>query len=172
MPTWTESDARCEVLTFKAGMLSAMGHDLLLAITRFSLTLDDDHVVGTFDGSSLKVLGALNGETLDTDALSERDKRDILTNIQKVFAGHRQSEIRFEAEDLEVSDDFIEGEGELTIPPHFHAVDFEVAIDGDQATCEIVLHQPHWGITPFKALMGALKIKPDVRIRIVVPWKS
>ena len=33
-------------------------------------------------------------------------------------------------------------------------------------------HQPDFGITPYSAMLGALKIKPDVGFRIVAPWPA
>jgi hypothetical protein len=34
---------------------------------------------------------------------------------------------------------------------------------------EIKLHQPDFGIKPFTAALGALKVKPDVVVRVSVP---
>jgi hypothetical protein len=33
----------------------------------------------------------------------------------------------------------------------------------------VVLNQPEFGITPYRAMMGTLRIKPEVRVRISVP---
>ena len=173
MPTWTQDDATCEVFTFKAGLLSAVGHDLLLRCTRFSLTLEDDAIHGDFDGGAFEVVGALKNGEIDPDALSDKDKRDILGNIRThVFKRHEEGAIRFECDELEADDEILEGDGTLFIPPKEHDLSFEVHIEGDKAVCELVLHQPDWGITPFKALMGTLKIKPDIKVRMTVPWTS
>ncbi len=173
MPTWTQDDATCEIFTFKAGLLSAVGHDLLLRCNKFELTYDDGEVSGTFDGHAMEVVGALRDGELHAGALSDQDCRDILNNIRTgVFKKHEATAITFHCDDLEEDDDFIEGEGTLTIPPHAHDVDFELSIEDDRAVCEVTLHQPHWGIAPFKALMGTLRIQPDIRVRITVPWTS
>lgn len=171
MTTWTQADGTCEVFTYKAGLLAAVGHDLLLRVERWELTHEDDALHGTFDGTSFSVLGAVKDGKVKPGVLSDKDQREILENIRKgVFNKHRPQSIRFEAEDLEETDDGFEGRGRLTIEPNAREVDFEVVIDGDQAVCEITLHQPNWGIQPFKALMGALKIQADVKVRITVPW--
>lgn len=168
---WTQDDGTCEVLTYKAGLLSAVGHDLLLKVERWELTLEDDAIEGSFDGTSFQVVGAMRDGRVDTSVLSAKDQRDIVENIRKhVFKRHQAQRIRFACDDVEETDDGLEGDGTLTIDPRSHGVHFEVEVDGGQAVCEIVLHQPDWGITPFKALMGALKIQPDVRVRITVPW--
>lgn len=171
--TWTEADGTAEVLTFKAGLLSAMGHDLLFRVERFELSLDGDRLSGWFDGTRLALVGAMKDGKLAPGVLSAKDERDILENIRKhVFKRHRVERIAFEADDLEIDEHAIEGEGALTIPPQRHEIRFHAEIDDDRAVCEVVLHQPDWGIAPFKALMGALKIQPDVRVRITVPWTS
>jgi hypothetical protein len=32
------------------------------------------------------------------------------------------------------------------------------------------VHQPDFGIRPYTAFLGTLKVKPDVEIQILVPW--
>ncbi|MCB9670520.1 MAG: hypothetical protein H6736_09250 [Alphaproteobacteria bacterium] len=171
MPVFDASSGTCEIFTYKAGLLSAVGHDLLFRVKRWSLTVEDDHIEGTFDGTSFEVVGAIKDGRVAPGALSAKDERDILANIDKhVFKGFRPRDIRFEADDVDVDDDCIEGTGTLAIPPGRHDVRFEAHIEGGKATCRLTLHQPDWGITPFKALMGTLKIKPDIKVRITVPW--
>ncbi|MEZ4320129.1 MAG: hypothetical protein R3F61_21800 [Myxococcota bacterium] len=173
MPTWTQADGTCEIFTYKAGLLAAVGHDLKLRCTRFSLTLEDGAVHGDFDGTALEVVGAMRDGTLHPETLSEKDKRDILDNIRNgVFKRHDQQRIHFGCDDLDGDDEVLEGDGILTIPPNEHRIAFEVQVHDDEAVCEVTLHQPDWGISPFKALMGTLKIQPDVRVRITVPWTT
>ncbi len=173
MPTFTQDDATCEIFTYKAGLLSAVGHDLLLRCTRFELTVDEESASGTFDGTALEVVGAMKGGAVQTGVLSAKDCADILANIRNaVFKRHEAGRITFESDDFDIDGDTAEGDGTLTIPPRAHDLDFEVSLDDGKAVCEVVLHQPDWGITPFSALMGTLKVKPDVRVRITVPWTN
>lgn len=171
MPTWTQDDGTCEVFTYKAGLLSAVGHDLLLKVTRWQLTLDEDTIEGSFDGTSFEVIGAMKNGKVAPGVLSDKDKRDILDNMRKgVFKRHHPEHISFSCDEVDETDEGLEGEGTLTIEPNAHDIAFEVAVHGDEAVCELTLHQPDWGIAPFKALMGTLKIKPDIKVRITVPW--
>jgi hypothetical protein len=43
---------------------------------------------------------------------------------------------------------------------------------GDRYTAELKLHQPDFGIKPYTAAFGALKVKPDVLVRVSVPRQS
>ncbi|MCB9679731.1 MAG: hypothetical protein H6737_31785 [Alphaproteobacteria bacterium] len=171
MPTWTQADATCEIFTYKAGLLSAVGHDLLLKCTKFTLTLEDGGIHGDFDGSAIEVVGAMKHGHLEPGTLSEKDRRDILDNIRNhVFKRHDQAAIHFECDEVEEHGELLEGEGTLTIPPNQHDITFEVHVEDDRALCKVKLHQPDWGIKPFSALMGTLKIQPDIEIRVTVPW--
>ncbi len=173
MPRYDADDGRCTVYTYKAGLLSAVGHDLAFRLTRWSLEVEEDRIEGHFDGTSLELLGVVRDGVPVPGVLSASDERQVMDNIRKyVFKGFRPAEIHFVAEDVEIDDDRIEGEGVLTIPPRSHAVPFEVEIDDGEARCSVRLHQPHWGIKPFSALMGTLKIKPDVEVRLTVPWDA
>lgn len=173
MPTWSQDDATCEILTYKAGLLSAVGHDLLLQCRRFRLTLDDGALEGEFDASDIEVVGAMKKGVLDPNVLSDKDKREILQNMRNgVFKKHDARAVTFVCDDIEEDDDFLEGDGTLTIPPRSHDVAFEVHIADGKAVCEVKLHQPDWGISPFKALMGTLRIQPDITVRMTVPWTS
>ena len=93
MPTWTQDDATCEIFTFKAGLLSAVGHYLLLRCNMFELTYEDDAVHGRFDGLAMEVVGAVKNGAVQAGALSEQDCKDILNNIRTgVFKRHEAAE--------------------------------------------------------------------------------
>jgi polyisoprenoid-binding protein YceI len=59
--------------------------------------------------------------------------------------------------------------GDLNLHGTTRAIDVETRLDGGKQVAEVELHQPDYGIVPFKAMMGTLKVKPDVRVRITVP---
>lgn len=163
--------ASCTVRVYKAGLLSAVGHDLELRVRRFSLLVEDGNITGEFDGTSLEVVGALDGDAVVPGKLSDKDQRDILDNIRKsVFAGLQPAQITFECADFEQDEDGIEGTGTLTIPPRSRALRFRVEAEDGRARCLVRLHQPDFGITPYKAPLGVLKIKPELEVRIEVPW--
>lgn len=173
MSSYGPGDGTCTVRVFKAGLMSAIGHDLELQVKRWSLTIDEEGLRGDFDGSSMEVAGAIKDGRVDPSGVSAKDKRDILDNLRnKVFKGFKAELIRFEAQDIDRSEDGLEGTGTLHIPPHRHDLDFEIALTGGRATCTVRLHQPDWGIRPFKAPLGVLKVQPDIEVKIDVGWKG
>ena len=102
MAHFDPTNATVEVQTFKEGLLSAMGHDLKILVTRFSIDLSADQstLTATFDPSSLKVASVLNG-----NELSAKDKAEIEANIRKkVLHPDKYPEIRFVSTAIEAHD--------------------------------------------------------------------
>ena len=52
-------------------------------------------------------------------------------------------------------------------PGELHGRSREITLKrtGDDEA-EVTLHQPDYGIKPYSAMFGALKIKPDIRVRL------
>jgi polyisoprenoid-binding protein YceI len=59
--------------------------------------------------------------------------------------------------------------GDLTLHGVTKAIQVETQLEAGRQVASIELHQPDYGITPFKAMMGTLKVKPDVIVRLSVP---
>ncbi len=173
MAVYRPPNASCTIRVFKAGLLSAVGHDVELRVARFSIQVEDGRISGEFDGTSLDIVGALVDGQVQPDKLSDKDRRDILDNVRKnVFKKHKAAGITFECDDFEITEDGLEGRGTLTIPPNSRDLDFEVDIVDKQAVCQLRLNQQDWGITPYSAPLGVLRIQPEFEVRIAVPWKG
>ena len=41
--------------------------------------------------------------------------------------------------------------------------------DGDRLRAEVTIHQLAFGIRPYTALLGTLRVRPDVIVRLSVP---
>lgn len=61
-------------------------------------------------------------------------------------------------------------EGTLILRGREQRLTLKARRDGDRAVVETTLHQPAFGIRPYTAMLGALRIQPDVRVRITTPW--
>jgi hypothetical protein len=173
MSRFTEREATCRVFTFKEGLLSAVAHDLELDVQRLTIEWPDDRssVRAVFDARSLHVLHAMHDGHPNPSGLSDRDKRKIEgTIVDEVLHASRAPEIVFEA-----SVGLLEGgsrarlEGTLRLAGRSRPIVLEAVRRGDAWICATTLHQPDFGITPYSAMLGTLKIKPDVRVEIRVP---
>jgi len=172
MPKLDASSARCIVLTYKEGLLSAVAHDLKLEVTRFSLDVDDamQSIAAVFEASSLRVVCAVKDGIDAPSALSEKDKRDIQGSIEKdVLDTRKHAHIRFNSTKVDREGDGFRVKGRLEIKGKARELACLVRSIGPDWVCELTLHQPDFGIKPFSAMLGAMKIKPDVDVRMSVP---
>lgn len=171
MPVATPFDgAAVRVLTFKDGFLSGVAHDLELALDRFRIEWDLRHVSATFDTRSLRVLHAVVSGRPARDTLSARDRRKIEQTIAAdVLLTTRHPEARFESDSVEVEGDGFVVRGTFTLAGGRQEVSAHVRREGARYTSELVLDQRGFGITPYSAMLGTLKLKPEVRVHISVP---
>ncbi len=158
-------DGTVEVLTFKEGVLSPLAHDLLVTVERFSIQLDDDHVAATFDAASLRVVGALRDGRLQPGELDASQRREIEGNIRRhVLDSEKHPHIDFTGT---VTDHGSRREvaGELRLAGRVAPVRLDVHVTDGAARGEVTLTPSVWGIRPFRAMLGALRVADRVVIR-------
>lgn len=165
MLTFDSNNANVEVLTFKEGLLSPMAHDLRIDVTRFDIEVEDGRVEGHFDLSSLVVVSALEGGEDKPGALSASDKQKIEKTIRnEVLHTQRYPECVFSADLQDLENDHVSGELEL------HGEDGDVRAEVLETETgvwvSVKVHQPDFGIKPYTAMLGSLRIRADVVIRV------
>lgn len=157
------SDGTLEVHTFRDGVAQRVGHDLIIDVTGWegiievaepgphSITLD-------VDSRSLQVREGRGG----VKPLSDGDKADIRKNIDaKVLRGQP---ISFHSDGIETTGG-LTVRGQLTIVGTTRPTMFELELGDDgHITGTLAVVQSEWGIEPYKALMGALKVRDEVEI--------
>jgi polyisoprenoid-binding protein YceI len=164
--------ARLEVLTFREGLLSAVAHDLLLRAIRFEVAIDPARQAVTvrIDAGSLRVVTALREGRPLPNALRPADVRDIEQTIaERVLQAGRWPEIRFASTAVSRHGDGYELRGELSLAGVTREVAFAASRQGDRLAAELPLHQPDFGIRPYRAMMGTLRVRPDVVVRTSLP---
>ncbi|MHC4269431.1 MAG: YceI family protein [Planctomycetota bacterium] len=159
------------VYTFKEGLLSKLAHDLLIDITDFKVNLEVPES-GFASGSleleiqtnSLKVICALkNGER--TDALKEKDIADIEKDMGgKVLHPDKYPTANFRSKAVQGKDGGYKINGDLSLHGVTKSIDFDIDTDGNNLKGMISLLQKDYGIKPFKAMMGTLKIKNEINV--------
>lgn len=167
---FTPDNAKCSVFTFKEGLLSKIAHDLEIAVERFELDIDatSNSARGQFDTSSLRVLHAMSGGVPNAGALSDSDKSKIGQQIQEdVLHTSQHPTVSFEAAEVsQAADGGWAVSGELTLHGVARPLKAESRKEGPGQVCEVTLHQPDFGITPYKAMMGTLKVQADLKVRL------
>jgi len=169
MPSFDASNAECHVFTYKDGLLSAVAHDLKIRVTDFKIDVEDDDVRGEFDARSLRVVNAMAGGK-ETGALGDGDKKKIEELIVKeVLHADKHPKIGFEMQAIREKGEGHQIKGTLDLHGTKKDLVVDVRPEEDRFVVDAKLHQPDFGVKPFSAMMGTLKIKPDVEVRISVP---
>ncbi|HWO11505.1 MAG TPA: YceI family protein [Polyangiaceae bacterium] len=171
MPRYTQNDAETLVFTFKDGLLSKVAHDLKIKVTSFSVDVDTTQISAQFDASSLRVVNAVHDNVEDPKALSDADKDKIVTQIQKeVLETDQHPSVRFISTKVaRRPDGGYSVTGDLTLHGTTRPISAETRVEGGKQVAEVEIDQPEFGVVPFKAMMGTLKVKPVVRVKVSVP---
>jgi polyisoprenoid-binding protein YceI len=165
------STADVFVFTFKEGLLSPVAHDLKLAVTRFHIDVSDDtqSLESSFDAASLRVVSAMRDGRENPGALSERDRRTIEGNIvDDVLDAKRFPEIRFASGSIARRGERALIAGTLTMHGKSRLCTVEAALTDGTWSTSTRLYQPDWGIKPYSAMLGTLRIQPQVTVSIAL----
>jgi polyisoprenoid-binding protein YceI len=161
------SNATMVVKTGRAGMGKKVGHDLVIDVTDWSAKAEvgedpaDTTITATVDAGSLEVREGHGG----VKGLTDDDKAEIKDNItNKILT---KPDISFESKSANVSEGSATLSGDLTIMGSTQPVEVQLTDAGGgkvKATMDVT--QSDFGIKPFTAMMGALKVADKVTIEI------
>lgn len=170
VPTYDAQTAECFVYTYKEGFLSKVAHDLKLRVRTFELDLGDDAVQARFDARSIECVCAMIRGEESPRALSERDKRQVVQNMARdVLHTARFQDIRFASTKVAREGDHWRIRGRLTLHGIERMIDVKAQPEGEHVVARVRLHQPDFRIVPYTAMLGTLKIKPEVDVVVRVP---
>lgn len=159
------TEGTVQVFTFKEGLLSSVAHDLRLGLKRFELTVNGDTLTVRFWPESLEVDGPMKNGQLDAGGLSAKDRRDIHENIvEKILHTARNPEGRFEGRITPGEGPVRTATGTLTLHGQSQPLSVTARVENGRAKGEVDLVPTKWGIAPYKALMGAIKLQDRVRV--------
>lgn len=174
MHTVDASVVQCRVYAFKEGLLSAVGHDVALSVDKLAVTIDGQQITATFDPSRLTVLYAMRNGEPNPSALSDKDKRTIEGYVREdILHSRRYPTLRFVSTSIATEDGSGDSvliiEGALELHGRTKTIRARITREADRISSCVRLHQPDFGITPFRAMLGALRIQPNIEVRISLP---
>lgn len=153
-----------QVRTSREGAYAKAGHDLVMDVMGWDGVLD---VAGdavslqlTCDPRSLRVRWGFNGAT----SLSDKDRSDISNTIDsKVLRG---APIRFRSSAVRSRGDALLITGDLEIGSATSTISFELRTspDGTRADAVAIVTQSDFGMKPYSAMLGTLKVRDAVEI--------
>jgi hypothetical protein len=160
-----------QVRTYREGMASKAGHDLIIDATRWegTLSVGEDGAPSALelsaDPRSLEIREGLGG----IKPLTDKDRAEIRKNIDEKVLG--RDPITFRSHRLALSEDGsrLTAQGDLTIAGNTRPITAELAVDpGGRVTGTIAVTQSDFGIKPYRGLMGALKVRDSVDVVVAV----
>jgi polyisoprenoid-binding protein YceI len=158
---------RLVLRTSRDGLAATAGHDLTIEVTRWSgeLTVAEDSAPTDLDlRIDLTSLAVLSG-TGGVKPLTDRDKREIVSNARKTLGADRHPEATFGEAKFEPGTGGGTISGTLTLAGQSAPVRLQVTETGDgryHATGTVV--QSDLGIKPYRGFFGALKVSDAVQV--------
>jgi polyisoprenoid-binding protein YceI len=157
---------RLIVQTSREGLAARVGHDLTIEMTSWSgwlrvgATPAESEVTVTVDMGSMRIVDGTGGVA----PLSEGEKREILRNARKILSVDQFPEGTFVAES--VSEDVVDGT--LSLLGQSRRLRLAYQVDGDCYRVSATVRQSDYGIKPFSAFFGALKLADVVRVEVAL----
>ena len=163
-------NASLQVNTYREGVGAKVGHDLVIAVTRWEATIDvaadpaGSSIRLTADPRSLEVREGLRG----LKPLTGKDRAEIAKTIDaKILGGLPISFTSRSVRGGAGGGAPLVVEGDLTLAGQTRPITAELAVTDDgHVTGTIPVTQTAWGIKPYRGLMGALKVRDDVEVVI------
>lgn len=162
-------DGTLSVKTSRTGAVAKAGHDLLIHVTAWRATLEvgedpaQTSIVLDADATSLRVREGTGG----IKALGDDDKASIQETIDDDILKKLAIEFRSTAVSPTADGGRIGVQGELTLVGETRPVAFDLTIGDDgRLSGSAIVKQTDWGIKPYSALFGALKVADEVEVVI------
>jgi polyisoprenoid-binding protein YceI len=157
-------------------MGAKLAHDLVLSPTswRGTLNVDADNPAASgaelsIDARSIQILESVGGVM----SLSDKDKGKIGKNMEEdVLQVNKFPELTFESTSVSGSAPNFNVAGNMTIRGTTRPVNVALTVNGTQVNARTSISQKDFGIKPFSAMMGAIKLRDDVDFELTVDLPS
>jgi hypothetical protein len=157
-------DALLQIYTFKEGLLSKLAHDLRLSLTRFHVTVRGSTLTAKVDLGSLRVDGVVRNGRVEKAEPNPSDREKIQENAAKdVLQSREHPEARLTGRIVGDVPPF-RIEGQLALHGETHPFSMVLNLRDQRLVGEAELVPSTWGIKPYRALGGTLKVQDRVRV--------
>ncbi len=155
------------VRTGKGGAAARAGHNLVIEVGRWGATIElgaepsQSVMELTADSRSLRVLEGTGGMT----TLGDDDRSGITQTIdEEVLKG---TAIVFRSTSVEsAADGRLRVQGDLELAGGINPIAFDLDLSDDRVRGTATVKQSAWGMKPYSALFGTLKVADEVEVAI------
>lgn len=167
--TFGPDSGRLFICTARSGFGAKAGHDLTIGVTRWR----GEATVDPVDPANCSVTAEVDAESLEVQKgtggvkpLTSSDREEIERIVrEKIMLTERHPTITFRSSRVEGTAESFRVEGDLTMV----GVTRPVTVEGSWAEGRVrgsaVIVQSRWGIRPYSAFFGALKVSDEVEVR-------
>ena len=158
-------NGRLTVHTRKGGAAAKAGHDLVIEVTSWEGTLDlgdQTTIMLRADARSMRVREGSGGMT----SLGDDDKANIEQTIDEEVLKGTPIEFRSNACELSPEGDRMRVSGELELAGRRAPITFELSLSGEQLSGSATVKQTDFGMKPYSALFGTLKVLDEVQVAV------
>jgi hypothetical protein len=151
------------VKTRRGGVAAKAGHDLTLGVTSWEATygLDGDPQIElTADPHSMFVIEGSGGAF----ALGEEEYAAIEQTLREEVLG--EGPVRFRSSAIRVNGGAVDVSGDLTLEGERRPIAFRLELEDGRLRGSAIVKQSDWGIKPYSALFGTLKVADEVEVLI------
>jgi polyisoprenoid-binding protein YceI len=158
--------ATIHVFTFREGLLGKLGHDLRLSLSRFDIRARGSEIVAQFEPSSLSVDGAVVNGRVDASVPSAADRKKIHDTLcSEVLRTREHPEVRLQARTTSRVPPY-RISGTLTLCGVSRTINLVLEDKGERLIGALEINPSHWGVKPYRALGGALRVSDRVIVSI------
>ena len=156
------------VFTYKAGLLSRVAHDLRLSASDWSVQVVGETVSARFPVAGLSVDGAVVRDTVDPSTPGRSDKHQIARTIRdELLHAHVAPDLTWVGT-VRPDGPLRRFDGALSLRGVSRPAAFTGRLDGDTLRAEAWLVPSRWGIAPYTALLGAIRLQDKVRVQVAL----
>lgn len=172
MLTYDQSAAECLIYSYKEGLLARLAHDLKLRVQRLEVRIDPSApaVEAELDTRSVEVQGFRRDGVDDPRPIGAADRSQIEKNLHlDVLASAHFPQARFVSTSIAASADGFTVRGTLTLHGRSGEISAPVRRAGNRYLATVTLRPSQFGIKPYSAALGALKVRDEVTVTLSVP---
>jgi polyisoprenoid-binding protein YceI len=155
--------------TRRAGVASRVGHDLTLELTTWSAEVE---ILDAADPAATRVEARMELSSLvvrlgsgGAVPLTDRDRRDIEANARRMLEVDRYPTAIFEANQINATGTETTVDGTLAMHGTQGPVRLNIRqVSPDQWKVDATVAQTAFGIKPYSAFLGALKLRDEVSV--------
>lgn len=157
-----------DIFTFKEGLLAGVGHDMRLRLDRAEIELEGETIRARVPLAGLVVEGAVRDGVVQPAALDARQRADIeraaRQDVLRV-ARHPTAEFTGTAKPAQGGFDV---RGTLALAGRSAPLACRIDGAGPGYQARFTLRPSTWGIAPYRALLGALRLQDRVDLALTV----